>query len=166
MESDPMVSRRDMLAAAAAAALAAVPSLARARAGWPDRPVRMVVPFAAGGIIDVVARIIAEPLGREIGQAVVVENLPGAGSTIGARAVARAAPDGHTLLLNGAAHPVIPALTPTPASTASRTSCRSRLSATSPSSSACIRACRWMASRRSSRGSGTGPARRPSARRA
>jgi tripartite-type tricarboxylate transporter receptor subunit TctC len=100
-------TRRSLLAAAALAA----PLTARAQ-GYPNRPVRVVVPFAAGGIIDVVARILAEPLARRLGQPLVIENTPGAGSTIGARAVARAAPDGHTLLLNGAAHAVIPALFP------------------------------------------------------
>lgn len=103
-------TRRALLAAAAAAALPAV--AARAQGRYPDRPVRIVVPFAAGGIIDVVARLVAEPLARELGQGIVIENIPGAGSTIGARNVARAAPDGYTLLLNGAAHPVIPALYP------------------------------------------------------
>lgn len=98
-------TRRAMLAAVSLP-VAAAPAQAR----YPERPVRMIVPFAAGGIIDVVARLIADPLAREIGQPVVVENQPGAGSTIGARTVARAAPDGYTVLLNGAAHPVIPAL--------------------------------------------------------
>ena len=94
------------------AALLAAPAVARAQAPYPSRPVRVVVPFAAGGIIDVVARIISEPLSRRLGQPIVIENTPGAGSTIGARNVARAAPDGYTLLLNGAAHGVIPALFP------------------------------------------------------
>ena len=94
------------------AAMLAAPVVARAQATFPSRPIRVVVPFAAGGIIDVVARIIAEPLSRRLGQTLVIENMPGAGSTIGARAVARAPADGHTLLLNGAAHAVIPALFP------------------------------------------------------
>ena len=102
------LDRRSLLASA----LLAAPAAARAQGGYPNRPVRVVVPFAAGGIIDVVARILAEPLSRRLGQPIVIENAPGAGSTIGARAVARAQPDGHTLLLNGAAHSVIPALFP------------------------------------------------------
>jgi len=82
----------------------AVPARAQTRA------LRIIVPFGAGGIIDVAARILAEPLGQAIGQTVVVENQPGAGATIGARNVARAAPDGQTLLLSGAAHAVMPVL--------------------------------------------------------
>lgn len=102
-----MLPRRPLLAA-----LLAAPAIARAQAPYPSRAVRVVVPFAAGGIIDVVARIISEPLSRRLGQPIVIENTPGAGSTIGARNVARAAADGYTLLLNGAAHGVIPALFP------------------------------------------------------
>ena len=94
--------RRSLLAALA------LPGLAQAQGG----PIRVVVPFAAGGIIDVVARILAEPLGRQLDRTLVIENQPGAGATIGARTVARAAPDGQTLLLNGAAHAVMAALYP------------------------------------------------------
>jgi len=66
---------------------------------WPTRPVRVVVPYSAGGLTDVVARALCEVLARQWGQPVVVDNRPGAGGVLGADAVAKAAPDGHTLLL-------------------------------------------------------------------
>lgn len=90
-----MIRRRPLLGAAALLA----PSAARAQAAWPDRPVRVVVPFAAGGNADVVARILQPRLQERLGQPVVVENRPGAGGAVGAAEVARARPDGYALLI-------------------------------------------------------------------
>lgn len=91
-----MIRRRSLLAAAPAAALA-LP--ARAQDAWPTRPVTVVVPFVAGGPSDIVGRIIAMRMGTSIGQPVVAENRAGANGEVAARAVARATPDGHTLLV-------------------------------------------------------------------
>src|SRR5690606_24817909 len=65
---------------------------------FPTKPVRMIVPFPAGGTLDIAARVIGEHLAKEFGQPVVVDNRPGANGIIGTEAVARAEPDGHTLL--------------------------------------------------------------------
>src|SRR6185295_6970842 len=68
-------------------------------AGYPERPLRLLVPYAAGGSTDTVARLISGPLGERLGQQVVVDNRTGAGTLIGTEIVAHAAPDGYTLLM-------------------------------------------------------------------
>jgi tripartite-type tricarboxylate transporter receptor subunit TctC len=89
-------SRRQALIATAALLAAAA---SRAQPRFPDRPITLVVPFAPGGIADLTARAVGEALARSLGQAVVVDNQPGAGASVASQRVARAAPDGHTLLL-------------------------------------------------------------------
>jgi tripartite-type tricarboxylate transporter receptor subunit TctC len=99
-----MITRRRLAGLAAASALAPSfitrPSHAQA---WPSRFVRLVVPYASGGPTDAVARVVADPLARIWGQQVVVENKGGAGTNIGLEAVARADPDGYTMLVGSSA---------------------------------------------------------------
>jgi tripartite-type tricarboxylate transporter receptor subunit TctC len=90
------VKRRTLLASSAAAL--AVPGIARAQAAWPARPIRMVIPWPPGQATDLAGRLIAQRLSELLGQPVVPENRPGAGGMIGTDAVAKAAPDGYTIL--------------------------------------------------------------------
>ncbi len=103
------LSRRGALAAAlSAVALCAGPSASQA--AYPDRPITLLVPFAAGGPTDIIARIISVAFQKSLGQSIIVENRGGAAGNIGMTMVARAAPDGYTLLLTSTAIAVNPAL--------------------------------------------------------
>ncbi|HEY0857086.1 MAG TPA: tripartite tricarboxylate transporter substrate binding protein [Albitalea sp.] len=90
-----MQRRRFLNAAVATAAATAFPAAAQA---WPARPIKLVVPFPPGSSPDIIARLIAEPLAQSLGQAIVIDNRPGAGGNVGTGAVAKAAPDGYTFL--------------------------------------------------------------------
>jgi tripartite-type tricarboxylate transporter receptor subunit TctC len=114
-------SRRDILAHAAALATVAAAPAARAQApstssgqAWPAaKPIRLVIPFPAGGATDIIGRTVAQKLSSALGQQIVVDNKPGAGSTIGADIVAKAPPDGYTLLMaTSSTHSIGPALNP------------------------------------------------------
>ena len=93
-----MTTRRQLLTTLAAASAAALPLVSRADT-FPSKPITLLVPFAPGGIADITARTVAQAMGPLLGQTVVVENKPSAGSIVASQAVAKAAPDGHTLLL-------------------------------------------------------------------
>lgn len=109
--TDCALSRR---AVVAGIALAGIASFGAARAeSWPARPVRLVVPFAPGGAVDIVGRMTARYLSDDLGQQVYVENKSGAGGLIGTESVARSAPDGYSLLLHTVSSAVINALTHT-----------------------------------------------------
>jgi tripartite-type tricarboxylate transporter receptor subunit TctC len=101
-------TRRALLAAGG---IAAATGRARAQAAWPDRPVRFIVPFPPGGAADLVGRMLAARFQAVLGKPFVVENRPGAGSSIGVDMLAKAAPDGHTVgLINIAANAILPAV--------------------------------------------------------
>jgi tripartite-type tricarboxylate transporter receptor subunit TctC len=102
--------RRLGLVAGIAALLLGNNHCARAQSNYPSRPIHVVVPYPAGGIVDIVARTVTEQVGRDLKQAIVVESRPGANSNIGTSAVARSEPDGYTWLVTGPALLVNPTL--------------------------------------------------------
>src|SRR5262245_55731788 len=93
--------------ALALAILVCVPHAALADP-WPFKAIRVIVPVTPGSAVDIVARIVSDRLAAQLGQPVVIENRTGAGGTIGAAAVAKADPDGHTILIHSAAHAISP----------------------------------------------------------
>jgi len=95
---------------ALAASLLPVLPTSSASAAYPDRPIRIVVPFAPGGGTDVVARTLAQEMARDLGASIVIENKPGAGTILGTQAVATSEPDGYTLLMGTFANAVNPSL--------------------------------------------------------
>jgi tripartite-type tricarboxylate transporter receptor subunit TctC len=110
----PTHNRRSFLKLSAA--VLGAPALAGssfAQAAWPAaKPIRAIVPFSAGSTIDIIGRIVLDPLSRQLGQSIVIENRGGAGGSLGSAAVAKADPDGYTLLINAAAHSGAPAAYP------------------------------------------------------
>lgn len=100
-------SRAHLLAAIAASCMLAAPA---AYAVFPEKPVRLVVPFSPGGGTDIVARSLGAEMSKDLGQPVIVENKPGAGTIIGTDAVAKSAPDGYTMVVSTVAHSVNPSL--------------------------------------------------------
>ena len=109
----PLFSRRSLLSVCALGMLCNVaPSNAHAQANFPNKPITLVVTYPPGGGADAMARLIAPKMGEALGQAVIIENKPGAGGQIGASAVAKAAPDGYTLMLDASSFAANPALYP------------------------------------------------------
>lgn len=108
------IARRRFLQLAGASL--ATPALLRSAAAqtqnWPTQAIKAQIPFSAGSSVDVIGRIVMDPLSRALGQPIVIENRGGAGGTIGSAQVARAAPDGYTLLINASAHSAAPAAYP------------------------------------------------------
>ncbi|HUC51052.1 MAG TPA: tripartite tricarboxylate transporter substrate binding protein [Xanthobacteraceae bacterium] len=108
-----MTTRRGFVQAAIAAfSTPALTRMARADEAWPSHPIRAVIPFSAGSSVDIVGRVVLDPLSQRLGQTIVVENRGGAGGTIGCAFVAQQPADGYTILVNASAHTSAPAIYP------------------------------------------------------
>jgi len=92
------MNRRRLFSAAGCALLLSIAPLAHAQTSWPTKPVRYIVPFSPGGVSDGVARMLAEQLSKQLGQSVIIENKPGVSGIVGTQTVARAEPDGYTIM--------------------------------------------------------------------
>ena len=107
-----MTTRRQFLhLAGAALATPALPRIASAQS-WPSRPIRAMIPFAPGSSLDIVGRLVLDPLSSQLGQPIIVENRGGAGGSIGTAMVAKAEPDGYSILIQASAHSAAPAAYP------------------------------------------------------
>jgi tripartite-type tricarboxylate transporter receptor subunit TctC len=107
-----MATRRRFLQwTGAALAIPMLPQTVSAQQ-WPTRPIRAIIPFSAGSTIDILGRIVADPLSAALGQPIIIDNRGGAGGSIGTAVVAKAEPDGHTILIHASAHSVAPAAYP------------------------------------------------------
>ena len=112
LQSHPTINRRVWLAGTAATLATSLPLSARAQDVYPSKPVRLVMPYAAGGAGDVVTRIVSTRLSARMNQQFVVDNRPGAGGATGAMQVAKAAPDGYTIAFAAIGYNLIPAMNP------------------------------------------------------
>jgi len=107
-----MTTRRKFVSLSGAALATSVLARFASAQQWPSRPIRAIVPFGPGSTIDIIGRIVVEPLSAALGQPIVVENRGGAGGSIGSAAVAKSEPDGYTILIHASAHSAAPAAYP------------------------------------------------------
>src|SRR5262249_24776811 len=103
--AEETMRRRDVITMIVAGAVAGLPHIARAQA-YPTQPIKLIVPFGAGGSLDVLARLLGDEFTRSLGQTIVIDNRPGAAGNLAAEVVVKAEPDGHTLLVVSAAFAV------------------------------------------------------------